>query len=154
MDAWVDLAGDYEWSRQRPDSLDTLLEWPAQRAALGDVTGQRILDVGCGSGTKAVTLASEGAAEVVGVDVSGVFVEHERDDVDLLQGDPSDLGSVPALRSRRFDRILFFQSISYSRDQTQTLVDARESLADGGQILVQRSHPIRFAVERSRAWVE
>lgn len=60
--AWDGLAGDYELARQRLDSFDRLLEWPTQRAILGDVTGQRILDVGCGSGAKAVTLAEDGAA--------------------------------------------------------------------------------------------
>lgn len=63
----------------------------------------------------------------------------------------SSLGSVPAVQGRQFDKILFFQSISYARDQVQTLVDARNLLAAGGRILVQRSHPIRFAVERARA---
>lgn len=149
--AWDHLAGDYEQSRQSPDSLDTLLEWPTQRAVLGDVTDLYILDVGCGSGAKAVALAAEGAAEVIGIDVAGAFVDHDRGNVRLVQGDLSTLASVPAVADRHFDRILFFQSISYSRDQTQTLVDARNLLADGGQILVQRSHPVRFAVERSRA---
>jgi 2-polyprenyl-3-methyl-5-hydroxy-6-metoxy-1,4-benzoquinol methylase len=34
----------------------------------GDVTGKRVLDVGCGSGRHAVEFAHRGAAEVVGVD--------------------------------------------------------------------------------------
>jgi SAM-dependent methyltransferase len=150
-EAWDRLATDYERARQRPDSLDTLLEWPAQRDALGDVSGLRILDVGCGSGAKAVALAAAGATEVVGIDLAGAFVDHGRDDVHLVRGDLSALASVPAVAGRRFDRVLFFSSISYARDQTRTLLDARNLLADGGQVLVQRSHPVRFAVERSRA---
>lgn len=113
--------------------------------------GLRVLDVGCGSGAKALALAGSGAAHVTGVDVSGVFVEHQCRQVELVQGDLSDLAAVPGLAEDRFDRILFFQSISYSRDQRQTLVDARTMLADGGTIIVQRSHPIRFAVERAEA---
>lgn len=128
-----------------------MFEWPAQGAAIGDVTGHRVLDVGCGSGAKALVLADDGAGEVVGIDISGIFAEHDRRNVELVQGDLSALSTVPAVRGRRFDTILFLQSIGYSRDQTQTLTDARSLLAPDGRILVQRSHPIRFAVERAAA---
>lgn len=36
----------------------------------GDLTGKRVLDIGCGSGRYAVELARRGAAEVVGIDFS------------------------------------------------------------------------------------
>ena len=147
--AWDELATDYEQARQRADSLDRILEWPAQRAVLGDVTGQRILDVGCGSGAKALILAEEGAVEVLGVDITDTFTDHDRDNVDLVQGDLSDLASVPATRGRLFDRILFFQTLGYARDQVRTLTEARNLLAPDGRILVQRSHPVRYAVERA-----
>ncbi|HEU5484773.1 MAG TPA: class I SAM-dependent methyltransferase [Microlunatus sp.] len=149
--AWDGLAADYELARRRPDSLDRLLEWPAQQAALGDITGLRILDVGCGSGAKAVALAQQGAAEVLGIDISDTFTTHDRSNVELVQGDLSDLAAAPAIRGRVFDTIVFFQSLGYSTDQVQTLTDARSVLAPGGKILVQRSHPVRYAVERAEA---
>ena len=46
------LAPDYEKARARQDSLDHLVEWPAQREMLGDVEGLSILDLGCGNGDK------------------------------------------------------------------------------------------------------
>lgn len=50
---WLDLAQDYELARTRDDSLDRLVEWPAQREVLGDVTGLSVLDLGCGNGGQA-----------------------------------------------------------------------------------------------------
>lgn len=149
--AWDELAPAYELARSRLDSFDRILEWPAQQAVLGDVTGLRILDVGCGSGAKVVALAESGAAEVVGVDITDAFAAHDHASVDLVQGDLSDLASVPVLRGRTFDKIVFFQSLGYARDQVQTLTEAKALLAPGGQILVERSHPIRYAVERTEA---
>lgn len=35
---WTELASGYEQARAREDSLDRLVEWPAQRDLLGDVT--------------------------------------------------------------------------------------------------------------------
>ncbi|UJP11052.1 hypothetical protein L2X99_05540 [Microbacterium sp. KUDC0406] len=60
-DAWSDLSGDYERARGREDSLDRLVEWPAQRAMLGDVSGCSILDLGCGNGGKIAELVRDGA---------------------------------------------------------------------------------------------
>lgn len=150
-DAWRELAADYEAGRQREDSFDRLLEWPVQQELVGDPSGLRILDVGCGSGAKAAHWARHGAAEVTGVDISGQFVDDRPSAVHFITADLSDLDTVPELRGHTYDRIVFFQSISYARDQEHTLRCARNLLAPGGRIIVQRSHPIRFAVERSEA---
>src|SRR5688500_9691653 len=58
---WPTLASGFEQARAREDSLDRLVEWPAQRALLGDVTGLAVLDAGCGNGAKIAQLASDGA---------------------------------------------------------------------------------------------
>ncbi|MGY4644300.1 class I SAM-dependent methyltransferase [Cellulomonas sp. URHB0016] len=146
---WLTLAQDYEKARGREDSLDRLVEWPAQRELLGDVSGRSVLDVGCGSGAKLAELVRDGAAGCVGVDVSGHFLSDPPPGLELVQGDLSHLDSVPGLAGRTFDRILFLQSIGYAQDPVRTLRAARTMLADDGFLLVTRTHPIRYAVERS-----
>lgn len=47
-------------------------------ALLPDVNGRRVLDVGCGAGQLARHLATCGAAEVIGVDVSERMLELAR----------------------------------------------------------------------------
>src|SRR5690349_18869611 len=103
---WETLSSGFEQARAREDSLDRLVEWPAQRALLGDVTGLALLDAGCGNGAKVAQLVTEGAAPSVGVDISGNFISPPPG-VELLEGDLSDLSAVPGLGGRRFDRIMF-----------------------------------------------
>jgi SAM-dependent methyltransferase len=146
--AWVQLAPDYERARGREDSLDRLTEWPAQRQLLGDVAEKSFLDLGCGNGGKLIELVGDGAGPSVGVDISGNFLPAP-DGLEFFRGDLSELGAIRELEGRRFDRIMFLQSFGYAADPARTLRDARSMLADDGFILLTRTHPIRYAVERT-----
>ena len=131
---WEALSSGFEQARAREDSLDRLVEWPAQRALLGDVTGLAVLDAGCGNGAKIAELAGDGAAASVGVDISGNFIEPPPG-VELIEGDLSDLAAVPGLAGRRFDRILFLQSFGTPRSRASP-ASAREMLTEDGFILL------------------
>lgn len=146
---WLQLASGYEQARAREDSLDRLVEWPAQRDLLGDVAGLSILDIGCGNGAKLAELVSDGAAASVGIDLSGNFIADRPQGFELIRGDLSELDAVPGLDGRRFDRILFLQSIGYAKDPVRTLRTARSMLADDGFVLLTRTQPLRYAVERA-----
>ena len=144
---WSGLASGFEQARAREDSLDRLVEWPAQRALLGDVTGLAVLDAGCGNGAKIVQLASDGAAASVGVDISGNFISRHR--ASSSRGRSLRSGAVPGLAGRRFDRILFLQSFGYAADGVRALQVAREMFTEDGFILLTRTQPIRYAIERA-----
>lgn len=146
---WARLAPDYERSRAKEDSLDRLVEWPAQRGLLGDVTGCSVLDVGCGNGGKLAELIQDGAAGAVGVDISDNFLTAQPPRLQFIQGDMSELESIRELSGRTFDRILFLQSLGYASDPVRTLMSARAMLADDGFMLVSRTQPIRYALERA-----
>jgi SAM-dependent methyltransferase len=148
-EAWRELAPDYERARSKEDSLDRLVEWPAQRALLGDVTGLSVLDIGCGNGAKLAELTRDGATASVGIDISGNFLKDPPPGTGYFQGDLSELDSVPELTGRTFDRILFIQSFGYAKDPVRTLRAARTMLTNDGFILLTRTHPIRYAVERT-----
>lgn len=146
---WQELAADYERARAREDSLDRLVEWPAERDVLGDVTGCSILDLGCGNGGKLAELVRDGALASAGVDITGNFIASPPTGVELIRGDLSYPDMLPELSGRTFDRILFLQSFGYAKDPVHTLRAARAMLNRDGFILLTRTQPIRYAVERA-----
>ena len=148
---WSDLAAGYEAARVREDSLDRLVEWPAQRALLGDVTGRSVLDAGCGNGGKVAQLVNEGATTSVGVDISGNFIAGPPAGLELIEGDLSDLAALPRLAGRRFDRVLFLQSFGYAKHPVAALISARSLLTEDGFILLTRTQPVSYAIERAEA---
>ena len=146
---WIRLAPDYEKYRSREDSLDRLVEWPAQRDMLGDVAGRSVLDLGCGNGGKLIELTRDGAVNSVGVDISGNFPADLPAGLQLVQGDLSELDSLAELTDRKFDRITFLQSFGYASDPPRVLKAAKAMLATDGFILLTRTQPIRYALERA-----
>lgn len=146
--AWSGLAPDYEKARAREDSLDRLVEWPAQREILGDVTGRSVLDLGCGNGTKLAELVGDGAISSVGVDISDNFIASDHPELEFIHGDLSELDKVVGLSGRTFDRILILQSFGYAKDPVHTLKVARSMLTKDGFILLTRTQPLRYALER------
>lgn len=146
---WIRLAPDYEQARSREDSLDRLVEWPAQRDLLGDVAGRSVLDLGCGNGGKVSELTRDGAVDSVGIDISGNFLAAPPHGLQLVRGDLSELDSIAELTDRKFDRIMFLQSFGYASDPVRTLKAARAMLAKDGFILLTRTQPVRYALERA-----
>ncbi|WP_427886521.1 class I SAM-dependent methyltransferase [Kribbella sp. GL6] len=149
MDPWQTLTTDYEQRRSREDSLDRLMEWDAQRSMIGSVEGRTILDVGCGNGQKAIELVTDhGAASAVGVDIGAEFLAGPAE-VAFHRADLSCLDELDALKGRRFDVVLFLQTLAYARDRARTLRTVRSLMTEDGVLVVSMAHPIRYAVERS-----
>lgn len=78
MDALSEVRGGYDrWAAVYDHDGNPLqaLEGPVVRAAVGDVRGLKVLDLGCGTGRHALWLAAAGA-HVTGVDFSeGMLAE-------------------------------------------------------------------------------
>src|SRR4051812_47359938 len=66
------FAKEYQESKQLP--FRTFAEQPLLFELIGDLAGKSVLDLGCGEGIYARKMRGQGAASVVGVDLSGEMV--------------------------------------------------------------------------------
>jgi 2-polyprenyl-3-methyl-5-hydroxy-6-metoxy-1,4-benzoquinol methylase len=64
----------YSGMRRSVHGLDGASEWPAVRALLPDLSGKRVVDLGCGFGWFSRFAVSQGAASVLALDISGKMI--------------------------------------------------------------------------------
>ena len=123
-------------------------------ALLPDVGGRRVLDLGCGAGQFAHHLASIGAAEVVGIDVSERMLALARAEwahprVTYARGAVEEVTFAPA----RFDLVVSSLVLHYVVDYRGVVARIAEWLAPGGVLVYSTEHPIYTARLPGDGWV-
>lgn len=119
----------YDWTRPfflfgRADAL----------AALDAGPGDRVLDVGCGTGWSAARLAAAGA-RVTGIEPSAPMRARARVTAPRAVLDPRPYGSHDEYR-RGAERVLFSYSLSMIPPFRDVIERARQDLRPGGRIVV------------------
>jgi SAM-dependent methyltransferase len=127
-------------------------EWPALRAMLPDVRGLRVVDLGCGFGWFCRWAREQGAAEVLGIDLSEKMLKRARAEtsdaaIGYLQADLSTL----ALEKARFDLAYSALAIHYLADVARFFAEVHAALTSGGHFIFSTEHPI-FMAPRNPAW--
>jgi 2-polyprenyl-3-methyl-5-hydroxy-6-metoxy-1,4-benzoquinol methylase len=117
-------------------------ERPATIALLGDVTGLRVLEVGCGPGSLTHWLAEHGAV-VTAMDVSREMIrlasERLGDRARLLTADLSD--SLTFAADASVDLVVASLVLHYLADWTAPLAEFHRVLAPGGTVVFSTHHP-------------
>jgi SAM-dependent methyltransferase len=120
---------------------------------LGDVSGLRILDAGCGQGYLSRLLAARGA-HVVGVDPSRTHIQYasrkeeaERRGIHFVQGDLTELPDL----GRPFDAVVANMVLLDIRDWRTAMRGCITVLRRRGRFLFSLEHPC-WGVDALRSW--
>ena len=126
------------WSLFTPMEVFTTPSAAKLVSFAGVATGQRLLDVGCGTGVAAITAARRGA-KVRGLDLSPVLIERAREhaqlanlDVDFAEGDAE---SLP-YGDNEFDVVLSQFGHMFAPRPEVTIAQMRRVLKPGGRFAV------------------
>ena len=112
-------------------------------ALLPEAHGRRVLDLGCGAGQLAHHLATRGAAEVVGIDVSERMLAVARSDfahprITYSRAAIEDVGFPDA----RFDLVVSVLALHYVDDYLGLMRRIAGWLTPGGTLVYSIEHPI------------
>jgi SAM-dependent methyltransferase len=125
------------------DPLNRALQ-PVVLERLGDLSGQTVLDCGCGSGYLAAELARGGAREVVGLDFSPEFIalcRRKYESLPNLRFVRHDLSTAWPLDSGSAHVVLSKMVLQYMAEIRLFSQEARRVLSAGGRLVALVDHP-------------
>jgi tRNA (mo5U34)-methyltransferase len=116
-------------------------KWERLRQAITPLTGRRVLDVGCGSGYHCWRMLGEGAAEVIGIDPTPLFVVQfwalqkylQQQNIWVL---PVGIEQVPA-KLKAFDSVFSMGVLYHRRSPMDHLMELRDCLRPGGELVLE-----------------
>ena len=140
IEYWNEQAGR-QWVEGKA-GIDGLIE-PLGLAAIeraAPVPGERVLDVGCGTGQATLELARRVGAQgrVVGVDISAPMLERARQDASaegLSQLSFANADAQTRAFDERFDLIYSRFGVMFFEDPTAAFANLRSALARGGRVV-------------------
>lgn len=133
--------------------LDGAPEWASIQAMLPDLSGKRVIDLGCGYGWFCRSARAAGASEVLGVDLSAKMLDRAReltDDTNIkyLLGDLEQL----ALPAQTFDLVYSSLTLHYLADITPLFTAIHQALKPGGWLVFSTEHPI-YTCPARQGWL-
>jgi len=136
------LKGYCLWAETYDDDPNPVIEAeePLVRRLLGEVTGLRVLDVGCGTGRWALRLARAGAV-VTGVDPCGAMLRRaqSRAREEALTLDLRQVG-FGALPKAQYDLVLCCLVLGHIPDVGEAIGQMAARVAPGGRLLLTDFH--------------
>ncbi|QBC30994.1 MULTISPECIES: bifunctional 2-polyprenyl-6-hydroxyphenol methylase/3-demethylubiquinol 3-O-methyltransferase UbiG [Pandoraea] len=133
--------------------LDGAPEWPAVKSMLPDLHGKRVVDLGCGFGWASRWMREQGAASVLGLDLSRNMIDRASADtsdpaIAFRIADLDTLDLPPAAFDLAYSALTFHYVLDFGR-----LVRAiHEALSPGGHFVFTIEHPVFMAAAHPQ-WI-
>jgi len=143
--SWVDFV------RTGKDYHRDELNNPAMFEILGNISGKKILDLGCGEGYNARIMAKKGA-KVWGVDFSKKMIDFaiqkEKKDKLGIVYHPADAYNLKMFKNNTIDIVVCFMALQDIRDYQKAIKEAYRVLLKSGRFLFSIPHPCFETTEK------
>ncbi|WGD53502.1 class I SAM-dependent methyltransferase [Bradyrhizobium sp. CB1650] len=141
-----DFFAGYSQLPRQVHGLDGAPEWPAIQAMLPDLSGKRVVDLGCGFGWASRWMREQGATSVLGLDLSQNMIERARADTadTAIEYRIADLDTLD-LPETAFDLAYSALTFHYVQDFGRLVHVIHKALVSGGHFVFTIEHPIFMA---------
>ena len=146
-----DVFQSYMASRGRQDNPNDTLEKPVLLELLGDLTGKRILDLGCGDAAFGREAFQHGCAAYVGVEGSHNMIVLARQNLAATPGQVIQANlETWEYPHEIFDLVISRLVLHYLSSLDSALRNVHQALQAGGRIVFSVEHPVITSCDR--AW--
>lgn len=122
------------------------VEKPMMKAMLPDLTGKKVLMIGCGTGEESRIIKEYGATDIVGVDLSEESINIAKETYPDITFFIGDMHNLP-FESNSFDFVYSSLAIHYSETPEKVYSEIYRILKKGGQLLFSIGHPLRWSAQ-------
>lgn len=133
----------YKSLRETDNNYNILLEQPAMKKLLPDLTDKTVLDIGCGFGINCMDFINAGAEFVTGVDISQNMLaaakeQNRHKNIEYINMDMKEILSL----GKKYDFVYSSLAFHYEENFERLSNDIYTLLNDGGILLFSQEHPI------------
>lgn len=133
----------YKALRDGDCNANDLIEQPAMRKLLPDLSGKSVLDLGCGYGHNCIDFVKRGAVGVVGIDISEKMLavaksESADEKIRYINMSMTDIGNL----NEKFDFIYSSLAFHYVKDFEAFSKEMYSVLNPDGYLLFSQEHPV------------
>lgn len=134
------------------EGLNAAGEWHAFQKLLPDFTGKRVLDIGCGFGWHCIYAAEQGAAAILGIDLSEKMLQVAREknthrNIEYRRMAMEDIDFAPDT----FDVVISSLAFHYTPDFQEICRRISHCMAAGGSFVFSVEHPV-FTAYGTQDW--
>ncbi len=127
-------------------------EWETLRPLLPDFAGKRVLDMGCGYGWHCRYAAEQGAAYVLGFDLSEKMLQTAKEKTDSPVVEYRRLAMEDMdFPAESFDVALSYLALHYVEDYRGVVEQVKTALVPGGSFIFSVEHPV-FTAAGNQDW--
>lgn len=143
----------YKLLRENTMSANEVEEKPALFQLIPDLTGKKVLDLGCGYGENCKKYSEMGATYVLGIDISEKMLEIAKETntcagVEYRRMDMEDIGTIPT----KFDVVVSSLALHYIMNFDALIQNISDLLNDDGYLVFTQEHPIATAPVGGMRW--
>lgn len=143
----------YKKLRDNEINANNLFEKPALFSLLPELKGKKVIDLGCGFGEHCMQYVRDGAARVVGVDISQKMLEVARAEnshpnityLNLPMENISEIGET-------FDVAVSSLALHYVEDFDGLVRNVYEMLTEGGVFVFSQENPLNTCFSGGDRW--
>jgi ubiquinone/menaquinone biosynthesis C-methylase UbiE len=148
------MMNDYDkFAKERQEELKKgikkphrFIEKPMMRELLPDLTGKKVLMLGCGTGEESIMLKEFGALNIIGIDLSEESIRLAKESYPDCEFIVGDMHNLP-FDDESFDFIYSSLAIHYSGTPEEVYKEIYRVLKHDGELLFSVGHPLRWACE-------